>query len=118
MTTRVSVDAPNHSAFIYRFQPGTSQGEPEEIKEGRKQDVYVFGDSYVLVTEKAPDGRSGGVFMVARTGFFFKEWRWTYFNANGKAGFSSTEGYKNFQDCLNSIPTPLKIANSSLHLEN
>lgn len=118
MTTRVSVDAPNHEAFVFRFQPGVRLNSPDRVPEGGKLDMYVHGDSYVIVTEQQPDGRRGGKFIVERTGLFFKEWRWTYYYANGNPGFRSTEGYKNFADAMASIPTPIKLANSDVEIVN
>jgi uncharacterized protein YegP (UPF0339 family) len=55
-------------------------------------------------------------YEVYKSGWFRKEWRWRFISSNGRTIAVSSEGYRNFIDCLNSIDLLRGSSNAPEHV--
>jgi uncharacterized protein YegP (UPF0339 family) len=54
------------------------------------------------------------MFEVYRSGVVRRGFRWRFRAENGNIIYASTETYKNFGDCIESIPCPAEVAGASI----
>jgi uncharacterized protein len=57
-------------------------------------------------------------FELYRSGWFRKEWRWRFISSNGRTIAVSSEGYRNYIDCLNSVELMQGSREASVHSEH
>lgn len=57
-------------------------------------------------------------FELYRSGWFRKEWRWRFISSNGRTIAVSSEGYRNYIDCLNSVELMQDSKEAAVHSDH
>jgi uncharacterized protein len=58
-------------------------------------------------------------FELYRSGWIRKEWRWKFISSNGRTIAVSSEGYRNYGDCLDGVVLVMETdTNTPVHSEH